>query len=124
MNYVHQQVLYLPTRRERRTRKIAESAQIDTIPLALGNAHLTKKWNRKLLRIPYTFESGPLLTFRRKFRNLWTHSYVYQGSPMKAVRLSMTTLSSPSLNDLLVRKKPAKSLLRKVELSASDDDSD
>ena len=61
---------------------------------------------------------------RKKFRNLWTHSYVYQGSPMKVVRLSMITLSSPSLNDLLVRKKPAQLFLSKMELSASDNDSD
>jgi len=43
---------------------------------------------------------------------------------MKVVRLSMITLSSPPLNDLLVRKKPAQLFLSKMELSASDNDSD
>jgi len=38
---------------------------------------------------------------------------------MKDVRLVMTTLSNPSLNDLLVYKKPSRSLLAKMETSSS-----
>jgi hypothetical protein len=36
---------------------------------------------------------------------------------MKDVRLMMTTLSNPSLNDLLVHKKPSGLLLTKMEMS-------
>lgn len=74
-----------------------------------------KVWNKKIIWLPHTFESGPLLNLKREFRQLWATSYVYQGSVMKDVRLVMTTLSNPSLNDLLVRKKPSRLLLTRME---------
>ena len=37
--------------------------------------------------LPHTFESGPLLEFKREFRKLWTQYYIYKGSLMKDVRL-------------------------------------
>ena len=77
----------------------------------------TKKkiWNKKTLIVPYTYESGPLLNFKREFRQLWTKFYVYPGSVMKNVRLIMTAVSNPSLDNLLVRKKPRRMLLNKME---------
>jgi hypothetical protein len=75
-------------------------------------------WNKKILMLPHTFESGPLLNFKREFRQLWTKFYVYKGSVMKDVRLVTTTLSNPSLNDLLVHKKPSRSLSNKMETSS------
>ncbi len=76
-----------------------------------------KLWNKKILFLPHTFESGPLLNFKREFRQLWIKSYVYPGSVMKDVRLMMTTLSNPSLNDLLVHKKSSRLLWTKMETS-------
>jgi hypothetical protein len=69
--------------------------------------------------LPHTFESGPLLNFKREFRQLWTKFYVYKGSVMKDVRLAITSLSNPSLNDLLVHKKPSRSLLTKMDTSSA-----
>ena len=74
-----------------------------------------KLWSKKILIVPHIFESGPVMNFKREFRKLWTKYYVYQGSIMNDVRLMLTTLSNPSLNDLLVHKKPSRSLLTKME---------
>ena len=41
---------------------------------------------------------------------------------MKDVRLTFTTLSKPSLNDLLVHKKPSRSLLTKMETLMEEPD--
>ena len=74
--------------------------------------------------LPHTFESGPLMEFKREFRKLWAKYYVYKGSVVKDVRLMITTLSNPSLNDLLVRKKPSRSLLTKMESLSSPEQDD
>jgi hypothetical protein len=96
---LHQKLLYLPTRRERNR----DAKQVD------------KPWNKKILIVPHTFECGPLMNFKREFRQLWTKYYVYTGSVMKDVHLLLTSLSNPSLNDTLVHKKPSRSLLRRMD---------
>ncbi len=57
------------------------------------------------------------MNFKREFRQLRARYYVYKGFAMKDVRLLIATLSSPPLNDLLVHKKPPRSLLTKMEPS-------
>jgi hypothetical protein len=64
------------------------------------------------------------LNFKPEFRELWTKSYVYPGSVMKDVCLMMTTLSNPSLNDLLVHKKPSRLLLTKMTTSSIEKQED
>jgi hypothetical protein len=111
---LHQKLLCLPTRREKKYQRIADS-ELHTKELYENEDQLDKKaWNKKILFLPHTFESDPLLNFKRELRELWTKSYVYRGSVMKDVRLMMTTLSNPSLNDLLVHKKPSRLLLTKM----------
>jgi hypothetical protein len=120
---LHQKLLYLPTRREKKMRyqSIFDGGggkdSSDQLYRNNNDDKLGKKqlWNKKILLLPHTFESGPLLNFKREFRQLWTKFYVYKGSVMKDVRLMITTLTNPSLNDLLVRKKPSRSLLSKME---------
>ena len=122
---LHQKLLYLPTRREKkchRTRTNNEDIGGGAERLNETNDPDTKKqWNRKILMLPHTFESGPLLEFKHEFRKLWAKHYVYKGSLMKDVRLMITALSNPSLNDLLVHKKPSRSLLTKMESSLEKD---
>jgi hypothetical protein len=119
---LHQKLLGLPTRREKKSsssQRIADR-EFHTREFDENEDQLDKKkmWNKKILFIPHTFKCGPLLNFNREFRELWTKSYFYHGSPMKDVRLMMTTLSNSSLNDLLVHKKPSRFLLSKIETSS------
>jgi hypothetical protein len=116
---LHHKLLFLPTRREKKyERRTCDNNNCDH--LNENDVQLAKKqWNKKVLLLPHTYGSGPLLDFKREFRKLWVKSYAYQGSIMKDVRLVITTLSNPSLNDLLVQKKPSRSLLAKMETSSS-----
>ena len=109
---LHQKLLYLPTRREKRYLRAAEAYNAD------NNDNKVERTGRpkKILMVPYTFENGPMMHFRHAFRKLWRKYYVYKGSVMNDVRLMLTTLSNPSLNDLLVRKKPSRNLLNKIEI--------
>jgi hypothetical protein len=117
---LHKKFLYLPTRREKKSSHQRTTSEKDSKQMYENSDIVEKKrWNKKILIISYTFESGPLLNFKRKFRQLWTKFYVYQGSSMNDVRLMITTLSNPSLNDLLVQKKPSRSLLTKMETLSS-----
>jgi hypothetical protein len=126
---LHQKLLCLTTRRKKKYQRIVAAAAAADSQLHSEKFYeiadqVDKKqkqawWNKKILFIPHTFESGPLLNFNREFRELWAKSYVYPGSPMKDVRLMMTTLNNPSLNDLLVHKKPSRLLLTKMEAAAT-----
>jgi hypothetical protein len=114
----HQKVLYLPTRREKKYQR--RTSDENSEHLYDNDERLaTKQWNKKILMFPHTYESGPLLDFKREFRKLWAKSYAFKGSVMKDVRLVITILSNPSLNDLLVHKKPSRSLLAKMGTSSS-----
>ena len=122
---LHQKLLHLPTRREKKCLR----TRMNNEDIGGGGERLNEKndpdakkqWNRKILMLPYTFEDGPLLEFKHEFRKLWAKHYVYRGSLMKDVRLMITALSNPSLNDLLVHKKPSRSLLSKMESSLEKD---
>ncbi|CAF1453583.1 unnamed protein product [Adineta ricciae] len=67
--------------------------------------------------VQHTFESGPSIEFKRQFRQLRTKYYAYTGSLARDVRVMITTLCNPSLNELFVRKKPLASFLTKMETS-------
>jgi hypothetical protein len=68
------------------------------------------------ITVHFTFESGPMLQFKRELRRLWEKYYIYPGSRMNNVRLQIGTRSNKSLCILLVKKKPPKSMLTDVTL--------
>ena len=101
---LHQKLLYLPTRREKKWQRNSRTSE-------------------EIMRLSDTFEKGPLIHFKQEFRRLWEKYYVYRGSSMKDFYPVFTSLTNPSLNDLLVKKKPARSTLTKMEaLSSSSSD--
>jgi len=61
--------------------------------------------------VHFTFESGPMSQFKRELRRLWKKYYIYPGSPMNNVHLQIGTHTNKSLCQLLVKKKPPKSML-------------
>jgi hypothetical protein len=72
--------------------------------------------NQSRITVHFTFESGPMLKFKRDLRLLWQKFYVYSGSPMNNVHLQIGTRSNKSLCQLLVKKKPPKNMLRNSTL--------
>ena len=73
--------------------------------------------NKKEIHVYSIFESGPMLQFKGELHRLWKKYYNYAGSPMNNVTLKINTRSNKSLNQLLVKKKPPKSMLINVDSS-------
>lgn len=95
---IHHELLYQLTHRERRQQE--------------HQAATTSIKTEKEIRVCFTFESGPMLHFKKDLTRLWREYYVFKGSPMNNVILKISTRMNRSLNELLAPKKPSKTLLR------------
>jgi len=69
----------------------------------------------KISIVHYRFETGPLLKFNHEFRKFWKKHFCYQESSLNNVRVILGTRTNQSLERLLVKKKPAKELLTKMD---------
>ena len=98
---LHLKLIHQPTRRDRQRYSTSSSE----IPQSY------QSWNKKEIRATYTFESGPMLHFKRELHRLWKQYYVYDGSPANSITLKIGTRTNKSLSQLLIRQKPAKSIL-------------
>jgi hypothetical protein len=52
-----------------------------------------------------------MLQFKCELNRLWKKYYTYIGSPMNNVTLKISTQGNKSLNQLLIKKKPPRSIL-------------
>ncbi|CAF1369303.1 unnamed protein product [Adineta steineri] len=104
---LHQKLLHQPTRREREQKKIIS----DLLQFSSDQREQRQDWNKKEIHISYSFESGPKLDFKRQFRSLWKKHFIYAGSPLNGVTLKIATQTNKSLSQLLIKKKPPRSML-------------
>jgi hypothetical protein len=105
---LHHTLIHQPTRRER------EQQQKDMVydQYQSSSREIQQQgWDKKEIRVPFTFESGPMLDFQRELRRLWKKYYLYNGSPMNDVTLTIVTRINKSLGQLLIQKRPPKSML-------------
>ncbi|CAF3826187.1 unnamed protein product [Rotaria sp. Silwood1] len=63
----------------------------------------------------YTFESGPLLDFKKECRKIWQKHYIYPGSRCQNTRLILGTLLNRTLQNLLIHKKPKRDMLTTMQ---------
>lgn len=109
---LHHQLLYKATRREKELQEMDD-----------GTGKILRKRQRREQKsqiiVHHTFESGPLLNFKQQYRRLWNQSYVSTGSRIGKPRLIIGTSSNPSLQSLLVSKKPSREMLTKMEATVS-----
>lgn len=104
---LHQKLILQPTRREREQQKTI--LQFNAwVP---GQNQSRSEWNKKEMRVYFTFESGPMLPFKRELHRLWKKHYIYDGSPMNDVTLQIGTRNNKSLQQLLIKNKPPRSML-------------
>ena len=101
----HRKLLALPSRRQRLKNEALKEQE-----------NKSKNSNNSTITVHYTFESGPMLQFKRELRRLWNEYYLYPGSLMNNVRLQIGTRSNKSLCQLFVKKKPPKSMLIDAKL--------
>lgn len=66
----------------------------------------------KDILVQYTFESGPMMNFTDGLRQLWNEHYINKDPIKQTIRLRLGTRSNKNLCQLLVKKKPSKSMLR------------
>lgn len=97
---LNKRLLSEPTRRERR---INQSTTSD---------HDFKPIPHHRIRAFVTFESRLTNSLKHKLNTLWGQHYQYPGSPVHGVRLLFVMHTNPSLNALLVKKRPYRRLLR------------
>jgi hypothetical protein len=72
-----------------------------------------KRKLRKLI-IHHRFEGGPLTKFKQQFKKIWQTHFCYDKSKLNDIHLIIGTTSNPSLERLLVKKKPSRVLLRNM----------
>jgi len=71
--------------------------------------------NKKIKLLSITFESGPLLNFKPRYRQLWNKSYVSTGTRIGKRRLIIGTMNNRCLQSLFVWKKPTREMLTRME---------
>ena len=97
---LHQKLLHQPTRREREVRNIiSDPTEFSPNPL-----EQRQSYNKKEIRVTFTFESGPMLDFKRGFHRLWKKHFIYPGSVMNNITLKLDAQTNKSLSQLLIRK--------------------
>ena len=77
------------------------------------NEQVTLK--QKEIIIHCRFETGPIVKFNNLFRKTWEKHFCCKNSPLNNVRLILATKTNPTLECLLVKKKPAGVLLRSMD---------
>ncbi|CAF4572884.1 unnamed protein product, partial [Rotaria sp. Silwood2] len=103
---LHHELLYKPTHRE-------QKVQLETNDISLKKA--TNYEHKDQIYLHYTFETGPLINFKKQYREIWGKYYVYPGSRLRNTRLILGTILNRTLQSLLIHKKPKKDILTKME---------
>ncbi|CAF4063443.1 unnamed protein product [Adineta steineri] len=112
---LHHTLLHLPTRRERKQEQEQQRRQQQQQQNnSDGNELEIRNWNKSEIRVHFNYSSGPMSDFSQKLRQLWKKYYVYPGSLMNNVTLKIGPRTNKSLQHLLVKKKPPKSMLINV----------
>ncbi|CAF4223106.1 unnamed protein product [Rotaria sordida] len=107
---LHHTLLYKPTRRENKTNIQSNEKSIEK---------QTTYEHKGQIYLHYTFETGPLLDFKKEYRKLWQKHYVYPGSRCKNTRLILGTLLNRTLQNLLIHKKPKRDMLTRMETTTA-----
>ncbi|CAF3757340.1 unnamed protein product [Rotaria sp. Silwood1] len=103
---LHNTLLYKPTRRELKS-NIQTSGTL--------NPDRNNYEHKDQIYLHYTFENGPLLDFKKEYRQIWEKYYVYPGSRLKNTRLILGTILNRTLQSLLIHKKPKRNMLKQMQ---------
>jgi hypothetical protein len=110
---LHKKLLNQLSRRQRQYNELI-SNENNILQKPPQQQNQSKYSNESKIIVHFTFESGPMLQFKRELRSLWEKYYIYPGSRMNNVRLQIGTRSNKSLCQLLVKKKPPKNMLTNI----------
>ena len=74
-----------------------------------------RQWDICMMCPKYTFEIGPRTRFPYEFLSWWRKHYQYPGCQVKGVKIRLGPRTNRSLEKLLIRKKPSRNLLTRME---------
>jgi len=94
----HLELIHQPTGSEKRQQQEQQQQQL--------------LLNKREIRIPFTFETGPLLQIQRQLEQLWQKFYRNQDFSKNHIHLKIQTRTNKSLSQLLTTSKPSRSLLK------------
>ncbi|CAF5050819.1 unnamed protein product, partial [Rotaria sp. Silwood1] len=103
---LHSTLLYKPTRRENKSK-------VQTNGHLIQNRRNYK--HKDQIYLHYTFENGPLLSFKKEYRRIWEKFYVYPSLRFKNTRLILGTILNRTLQSLLIHKKPKRDMLTRMQ---------
>jgi hypothetical protein len=104
---LHQKLIAQLTRREQKQEAMASTSDASFAQQLQKQKH----WDRTKILVHFTFETGPMLEFKEELRRLWKKHYIYKGSPMSNIRLTISSGTNKSLHQLLVNKRPPRKML-------------
>jgi hypothetical protein len=108
---LHQKLLYQKTRREKELTKMMED------PVVPPTVLQPKIWNHKILHPHYIFDHGQSVDFPKQFSKWWQTYYTSPVLPAHNIQIRLVADINPSLETLLIKKKPSRDLLTKMELA-------
>ena len=101
---LHQQLLSKLTRKEKEHEKRQQKSMV---PVTNHQATPIKSE----LHVHFTFESGPMSSFKRELKSLWEKHYVQKNPQMQKIQLKISTRSNRNLQQFFVNKKSPKAML-------------
>ena len=101
---MYQQLLSKLTRKEKEHEK---RQQQSIVPVTNHQATPIKSE----LHVHFTFQSGPMSSFKHELKSLWEKRYVQKNPQMQKIQLKISTRSNRNIQQFFVNKKPAKAML-------------
>ena len=108
---LHQKLLHQATRRQKQLIKMMHD------PIKSPEVLQTKPWDKTIMYLNYKFDSGLTTHFPKLFYQWWEKHFKHAGLSLNDVRIRMIGNTNRTLEHYLVRKKPSKELLTRMEPS-------
>lgn len=108
---LHQKLLYQQTRREKELTKTMED------PVVSPTVLQPKMWNHKIMHPHYMFNNGQSIDFPNEFNKWWQIYYTLPTTPVHNVQIRPVPDINHTIETLLIKKKPSRDLLTKMELA-------
>lgn len=108
-HHLHHRLVHTLTRREKLL-----LAMIDN-PIEKPSVLQSKTWDVSVMYPRYLFDRSMTADFQQRFHAWWKKYYVYRHSRVLDVRVRLIPYTNSTLENFLVRKKPPKEVLTKLE---------
>ena len=106
---LHEQSLCEPIRREKQLGSMIQDPVRN--PMVLK----PKIWNSDVMYPRYLFDTGLTAHLPKQVYTWWKTYYVFPGSPVENVKVRMVSNMNRTLESFLIRKRPAREILTKME---------